>query len=136
MPISHAANYQDTHCHKSQNYFFGLLVIMVVLLICHLYRMAEIGSQKRLKISVSFPADQTPQINVFSPGVSCSEVDRNSCSIPFESCRSVSFITHQIRKRKREKSQFRTRVEELVKSIVKQATCPLFSTYAVCIARN
>jgi len=35
---------------------------------------------------------------------------------------SVSFITHQIRKRERENSQFRTRVEELIKSIVKQAT--------------
>ena len=39
----------------------------------------------------------------------------------------MSFITHQIRKRERENSQFRTRVEELIKSIVKQATCPLFS---------
>ncbi len=35
---------------------------------------------------------------------------------------SVSFITHQIRKRERESSQFRTRVEGLIKSIVKQAT--------------
>jgi chromosomal replication initiation ATPase DnaA len=35
---------------------------------------------------------------------------------------SVSFITHPIRKREKENSQFRTRVEELIKSIVKQAT--------------
>jgi putative transposase len=41
---------------------------------------------------------------------------------------SVSFIIHKIRKRERENSQFRTRVEELFKSFVKQATCPLFST--------
>jgi len=33
---------------------------------------------------------------------------------------SVSFITHQIRKRESENSQFRTRIEELIKSIVKQ----------------
>ena len=35
---------------------------------------------------------------------------------------SVSFITHQIRQRERENSQFRTQVEGLIKSIVKQAT--------------
>jgi hypothetical protein len=34
---------------------------------------------------------------------------------------SVSFITHQISKCERENSQFRARVEELIKSIMKQA---------------
>ena len=42
---------------------------------------------------------------------------------------SVSFITHQVRKRAKDDVRVRQQVERLIKSIVKQATCPLFDPF-------
>ena len=39
---------------------------------------------------------------------------------------AVSFITHQVRKRAKDDVRVRQQIERLIKSIVKQATCPLF----------
>jgi len=38
---------------------------------------------------------------------------------------SVSFITHQIRKKKQQDRMFSQKIDGLIKSIVKKATCPL-----------
>jgi flagellar motor protein MotB len=40
---------------------------------------------------------------------------------------SVSFISHQIRQKKRENKRFRRTVEGLIKSRINQATCPLIT---------
>jgi hypothetical protein len=42
---------------------------------------------------------------------------------------SVSFITHQIRRRTKEDLRLRQQIKRLIKSIVKQATWPLSFSY-------
>lgn len=80
-----------------------------------------------VKESGSAKSDRSKNVGYeFLPGVSCSEVDRDSVCFHLSHVGSVSFITHPIRKRERENSQFRIRVEELIKRIVKQVTCPFF----------